>query len=163
MLLLFLFTLQAAFAVAQEGQTEDSTSPAKHGEVPSQYLLVISEKFFKDPYSRAAYDPAISLLVQNLSQERITAAIIRLTVTCDGGKRRLFEDRFIHYPDRVVNPGEIVRWELFPRNDGKWGMTDFPYDAQLKVSFDKVYCPKKNAPYQHEFQFSTPQRRDYAY
>lgn len=135
----------------------------KYGVLPPNSLSILNTRWYVDPHSKNGYDPAFSVTVQNLSQERILLALLKVVISTDNGRHVLRRDRLAHFLPSPLEPGQTARWELFPKPYGSPGLDDYPADTQVEVTVEKLYCPKKNGPYVHEFHWELPSRYDYAW
>jgi len=142
---------------------EASEESPLYGFVNPESLQVVSADFSADPYSKANYDPFIKIRVYNDSGFEITRAFIRFTITCDEGKRKVFSERFEKVVNGSMPPNSSQVWLFYPRNSSFWAMNNIPYDAKITATVEKVFCPKKNSPWQYEYQFDFPTRHDMYY
>jgi hypothetical protein len=151
------------FLLLAMGRTGAQEANPLYGFVDPESLQVISANFSADPYSKANYDPFIKVRVYNDSPFEVVRAFIRFTISCDNGKRRVFSEVF----ERVVSGGmpaySTQTWLFYPRNASFWAMHNIPYDAKINAVVEKVFCPKKNSPWQYEHEFSYPTRHDMYY
>lgn len=129
------------------------------GYVEPHLLEVHSAEFAADPYNVSAYDPFIKLRVYNNSTERINRAFFLLRLVADG--REVLSTRFVKIPRTYLQPYTTATWLLHPRGSSAWAMRSIPSDAKLEVEVQKVFCPKRNSPWQPEFNFQIPRRRDF--
>lgn len=135
----------------------------RYGIVENDLLEIISVEFAADPYSRANYDPFVKVKVFNNSAETITRAFIKVTVSADKGRFKLFTDRFVHIANGGLRPYTTDVWKFYPRGSSAMAIKGLPRDATIAAAVEKVFCPKKNSPWQYEHTFSYPQRHDFAH
>ncbi len=135
----------------------------RYGIVENDLLEIISVEFAADPYSRANYDPFVKVKVFNNSAETITRAFIKVTVSADKGRFKLFTDRFVHIVNGGLRPYASAVWKFYPRGSSAMAIKGLPRDATITADVEKLFCPKKNSPWHYEHTFSYPQRHDFAY
>lgn len=135
----------------------------QEGFVEPDKLRIISADFAADPYSKANYDSFLKIRVYNESRYDIVRAFIRFKLVCDNGTREVFSERF----EKVISGGMPAYssqvWLFYPRNASFWAMHNIPYDAEIVATVEKVFCPKKNSPWQYEHEFKYPSRHDMYY
>ncbi len=135
----------------------------RYGFVEPSLLEIISVEFAADPYSRANYDPFVKMKVFNNSPETITQAYIKVTVSADKGRFRLFTDRFRHIANGGLRPYTSDVWKFYPRGSSQMALKGLPRDATITAEVEQVFCPKKNSPWHYEHKFDYPQRHDFAW
>ena len=133
----------------------------EEGKMAPEKLEIISAAFAFDPYSKANYDPFIKIRVFNSSEITITRALLKVTIKCDEGRELLFNDRFFYYANGGLKPNQAAVWILNPTNSSIWAMHNIPYDASIEVEVEKLQCPKKNTPWQPEYEHRLPKRHDW--
>lgn len=160
--LLALIVLLMVMVVAM-GRTRAEDADPRYGFVDPESLQVVSVHFSADPYSKSNFDPFIKIRVYNDSPFEIVQAFVNCTISCDDGKRRVFSEVF----RRVISGGmpaySSQTWLFYPRNASFWAMKNIPYDAKITAVVEKVFCPKKNSPWQYEHDFAYPSRHDMYY
>lgn len=134
-----------------------------YGFVDPDSLQIVSAHFSADPYSKSNYDSFIKVRVYNDSAFEVVRAYIRFTITCDDGKRKVFSERFVKHISEGMKAYSTQVWLFYPRNASFWAMHNIPYDAKITVTVEKVFCPKKNSPWQYEHKFDYPARHDMYY
>ncbi|MBU1105175.1 MAG: hypothetical protein KKB51_00805 [Candidatus Riflebacteria bacterium] len=135
----------------------------RYGFVEPELLEIISVEFAADPYSRANYDPFVKMRVFNNSPETITRAFVKVTVSADRGRFKLFTDRFVQIVDGGLRPYSSDVWKFYPRGSSAMALKGLPRDATITAVVETVFCPKKNSPWHYEHKFDYPKRHDFAY
>lgn len=158
---LAVFGLSMGGALAQDSESDQETT--KNGFVDPALLEIITAEFAADPYSRANYDPFIKLQVFNNSPEVITRAFIEAEFTADDGNRKLFKDNFVQIVNGGMRPYTTGVWKFYPRGSSAIALKGLPRDTKISASVKKVFCPKKNSPWQYEHKFAYPTRHDFAW
>ena len=158
--LVFVFSVLVMALVWSRGLVSADT---RYGIVENELLEIISVEFAADPYSRANYDPFVKMKIFNNSPETITRAFVKVTVSADKGRFRLFTDRFVHIPNGGLRPYTSDVWKFYPRGSSAMAIKGLPRDATITAEVEKVFCPKKNSPWQYEHKFAYPQRHDFAH
>lgn len=146
-----LFITSSSMGYARETLSEGFVEP--------NLLEIHTAEFAADPYSRKNYDPFIKLRVYNASSERITRAFLKCTLVADG--REVLSTRFVKIPSQYLKPYSATTWLIYPKAASAWGLKQVPRDAELRVEVEKVFCPKRNSPWQPEYNFRIPKRRDF--
>jgi len=155
---LAVFLFSRAEVSADEVKEDTST-----GFVDPALLEIITVEFAADPYPRANYDPFIKIRVFNNSPEVITRAFIDVEFTADEGKHRLFSERFVQIVNGGMRPYTTAVWLFYPRGSSAMALKGLPRDTMISASVHKVFCPKKNSPWQYEHKFNYPTRHDFAW
>lgn len=135
----------------------------KNGFVDPALLEIITVEFAADPYSRANYDPFIKLRVFNNSPEVLTRVFIDVEFTADEGNHKLFRDKFVQIINGGMRPFSTAVWKFYPRGSSAIALKGLPRDTKISASVNKVFCPKKNSPWQYEHKFNYPARHDFAW
>lgn len=144
-------------------QQVDARTDERGGFVEPSLLEVSSVEFAADPYSRANYDPFIKVKVVNNSGSVVTRAYINFAFTADQGKHKLFSESFVQIVNGGLKPYTTATWKFYPRGSSALALKGLPRDTRIAATVEKVFCPKKNSPWQYEHKFSYPQRHDFAY
>lgn len=162
-LALCVFFLTDVYAQDEEdgGSSQGTVEDTRNGFVDPALLEIISVEFAADPYSKANYDPFIKVKVFNNSPEVITRAFIDVEFSADEGKLRIFRDRFVQIVDGGMRPYSSADWLFYPRGSEAMALKGLPRDATVSVSVHKLFCPKKNSPWQYEHKFNYPKRHDF--
>lgn len=129
------------------------------GFVEPHLLEILTAEFAADPYSKKNYDPFIKLRVYNASSERVTRAFLKCKLVADG--REVLSTRLVKIPAQYLKPYSATTWLIYPKAASAWGLQRIPPDAELQVEVEKVFCPKRNSPWQPEYNFRIPRRRDF--
>lgn len=158
--MLFLVLFVSMVGVFYAGNTSLAEETPLYGFVPPESLQVVSARFSADPYSKSNYDPFIKVDVYNDSPQVITRAFIRFKITCDNDKREIFSEKFLKVCSGGMPAYSSAVWLFYPRNSSFWALHNLPYDSQISATVEKVFCPKKNSPWQHEFKSDYPTRHD---
>jgi len=135
----------------------------RYGFVEPELLEIVSVEFAADPYSKANYDPFVKLKVFNNSPEMITRAFVKVTVSADRGRYKLFTDRFVQIVDGGLRPYTSAVWKFYPRASSALALKLLPRDASISAVVEQLFCPKKNSPWNYEYKFDYPKRHDFAY
>ncbi len=143
--------------------TAKASNNPKDGFVDPGKLQVISASFAADPYSKANYDSFIKAEDYNDSEYKIVRALVSFTLTCDNGSRRVFRESFVKVISGGMPAYSTQTWLFYPRNASFWALHNIPYDAQIEAKVEKVFCAKKNSPWQYEHEFKYPQHHDMFY
>lgn len=159
------FTVVAilVFSLLPISHAFDNSKERKNGFVSPDKLEIISSAFAADPYSKAQYDPIIKIRVYNNSTAVITRAFMNVVLKSDDGKTTVYSEKFMKIINGGLKPYSYAMLRLYPKTSGFWAMHNIPYDASLEVSTYKLFCPKGNSPWNHEFKFRIPDRYDYSY
>jgi hypothetical protein len=153
-----VFVLLALQMHRVHAQTEE-----KYGFVDPALLEIVTAEFAADRYPRANYDPFIKVRVANNSGSVITRAYLRFVFTADNGKQKLFSERFVQIVDGGMAPYSTAVWKFYPRPGSAMVLKGLPRDTAISCQVEKVFCPKKNSPWQYEHRFAYPQRHDFAH
>lgn len=139
----------------------DAEEGLKSGVAPNDTLEIISADFAFDPYSKANYDPVIKIKAFNNSNFLIHRTILNVDLKADNGKFHIFSDKFVQYVSGGIKPYQTQIFMIYPGRSSFWKMRNIPYDTQIEVSVEKVFIPKKNSPWQHEYDFDIPMKVDF--
>lgn len=161
LLCLLVFWHAGTGLVIAQDEEQASQEDGKSGFVDPALLEIITVEFAADPYSRSNYDPFIKLRVFNNSSDVITRAFIDIKLTADGGNHQLMKERFIRIVDGGMRPYTSAVWKFYPRGSSAMALKGLPRDAEISASVYKVFCPKKNSPWQYEHKFNYPERHDW--
>lgn len=158
-----LIFVVSVLVIALAWSYQPANADTRYGIVEPELLEIIGVEFAADPYSRANYDPFVKMRVFNNSPETITRAFVKVTVSADKGRFRLFTDRFVQIVNGGLRPYTSDVWKFYPRGSSAMALKGLPRDAVITAVVEKVFCPKKNSPWQYEHKFDYPQRHDFAY
>lgn len=148
---------------SDQGAAAGNLEDTRNGFVEPSLLDIISVEFAADPYSKANYDPFVKVRVYNNSPEVLTRAFIDVEFTADEGKLRIFRDRFVQIIDGGMRPYSSANWLFYPRGSSAMAVKGLPRDTKITASVYKLFCPKKNSPWQYEHKFAYPKRHDFAW
>jgi hypothetical protein len=155
-LVLFISLLVVLKTVSAENRPSD-------GFVDPSSLQVISVSFAADSYSKANYDPFVKVRVYNDSQYEIVRAFIRFILKTDNGRQKVFSERFVKVVNGAMPAFSTQTWLFYPRTSSFWALHNIPPDAEIEAKVEKVFCAKKNSPWQYEHEFKYPARHDMFY
>lgn len=157
-----LCVLAVFLIVFDEVDAQSANENTSNGFVSPSLLEVMTVEFAADPYSKANYDPFIKLRVYNNSPEVITRAYIDIEFTADSGRHLLFREKFVQIVNGGLRPYSYAEWKFYPRGSSAIALKGLPRDTQASARVDKLFCPKKNSPWQYEHRFKYPARHDFA-
>lgn len=157
-----LCVMAVFFIVLGKVDAQSSNENTSNGFVSPSLLEIITVEFAADPYSKANYDPFIKMRVYNNSPEVITRAYIDVEFSADSGRQRLLREKFVQIVNGGLRPYSYAEWKFYPRGSSAIALKGLPRDTRVSATVDKLFCPKKNSPWQYEHKFKYPARHDFA-